>query len=272
MQEFLAPILFRVQNVFTVLSRELQNINSDNIIYLVINGGGVFFGFYFISRYFRAYILRLGFFIFGALVLWNVSARASILHSFDFYSGLGMIIPQLEIVEITYLLLKERTLFVYNQFVGLIILLVSPFVWLYKRFNRLFNYFKAKQEEKRYKNEEFAKQQKRAWEEEQRRYDKKAQEEFRQRESKREEKQQKREEEKKQYQQKQTKQEEKTKSRWDSTNPYEVLGIDENATASEIKKAYRTLAKIYHPDLSLLNKEEAEEIFKKINSAYESLS
>ena len=40
----------------------------------------------------------------------------------------------------------------------------------------------------------------------------------------------------------------------------------------EIKKAYRLLARIYHPDLALINKKEAEEIFKKINNAYENLN
>ena len=51
---------------------------------------------------------------------------------------------------------------------------------------------------------------------------------------------------------------------------YETLEISENATESEIKKAYRKLARKYHPDV---NKEaSAEEKFKEINAAYEILS
>lgn len=52
---------------------------------------------------------------------------------------------------------------------------------------------------------------------------------------------------------------------------YEVLGIGRNADADEIKRAYRKLAKKYHPDL---NKEDpkAEERFKEVNEAHEILS
>ena len=51
---------------------------------------------------------------------------------------------------------------------------------------------------------------------------------------------------------------------------YEALGVSENASESEIKKAYRKLARQYHPDV---NKDKgAEEKFKEINSAYEILS
>ena len=40
---------------------------------------------------------------------------------------------------------------------------------------------------------------------------------------------------------------------------YEVLGVEKTATDDELKKAYRKLAKKYHPDANLDNKEEAEE-------------
>lgn len=51
---------------------------------------------------------------------------------------------------------------------------------------------------------------------------------------------------------------------------YEVLGLSKGASADEIKRAYRQLAKKYHPDI---NKEPgAEEKFKEINEAYDTLS
>lgn len=52
---------------------------------------------------------------------------------------------------------------------------------------------------------------------------------------------------------------------------YEVLGVDRNASEDEIKKAYRKLAKQYHPDLHPDDKD-AEAKFKEANEAYEVLS
>ena len=52
---------------------------------------------------------------------------------------------------------------------------------------------------------------------------------------------------------------------------YEVLELQKGASEEEIKKAYRRLAKKYHPDLNPGNKE-AEEKMKEVNAAYEILS
>lgn len=57
----------------------------------------------------------------------------------------------------------------------------------------------------------------------------------------------------------------------DKKNYYEILGVERNASADEIKSAYRKLAMKYHPDRNQGN-EEAAEKFKEINEANETLS
>lgn len=56
-------------------------------------------------------------------------------------------------------------------------------------------------------------------------------------------------------------------------NPYTVLGVPENASEEEIKKAYRALSRKYHPDANINNpnKAQAEEKFKEIQQAYQQI-
>lgn len=56
-------------------------------------------------------------------------------------------------------------------------------------------------------------------------------------------------------------------------NPYGVLGVSSDASEEEIKKAYRTLSRKYHPDANINNpnKAQAEEKFKQIQEAYQQI-
>jgi molecular chaperone DnaJ len=57
----------------------------------------------------------------------------------------------------------------------------------------------------------------------------------------------------------------------DKRDYYEVLGVPKDASPEDVKKAYRQLARQYHPDVTKEDPKVAEERFKEISEAYEVL-
>ncbi len=57
------------------------------------------------------------------------------------------------------------------------------------------------------------------------------------------------------------------------SDPYKVLGLERGASDEEVKKAYRTLSRKYHPDANINNpnKAQAEEKFKEVQAAYDQI-
>ena len=53
-------------------------------------------------------------------------------------------------------------------------------------------------------------------------------------------------------------------------DPYKVLGLPRNASDEDVKRAYRTLAKKYHPDLNPGDQEAARKM-KEVNEAYDQI-
>ena len=273
MVEIINNVIARVGNFISVLTNELTPIFPYEIL---LSGMLWLVVFYFISRWFKAYIIRVILFILGVSLFYDVMGRSHIITSVDFYISIALFVPHISMVELTYLIIKERTLFLVDRTIEIFLLLISPFIWVYEKILNIFQFFKSKQEEREnkkaeqeYYKEEFRREQERAYQKEQEKYN--------QQDKQRQQEEQERTDNKKQYRykkkekQQQPKEEPKSYSRWDSSNPYEVLGISENSTKQEIKKAYRNLAKIYHPDLTFSKKEEYTIILQKINKAYESL-
>jgi hypothetical protein len=153
-----------------------------------------------------------------------------------------MILPQLEIVEITYLLLVEKLLFIF-----------SPIIWLFNLGKNIFDFFQIKQEEKTYNKN------KSEYEEKSRQYHHKQKQQHKKQEPPKQEK---------------PKVKKKTYEWWESPNNYERLQLKDGASKSDIEKAKKRLRKLYHPDLVFMDEEKRKKhtiIFQNVTNAYDKL-
>jgi len=208
-------------------------------------------------------------------VVWNAMGRDSILFQVDIYVGMAMLLPHIEIVEITYLIIKEKFYRLYYKVVNLIRTILSPLFWSYDKTQQAYYFFKSKSDERKYRQEQqkYEEQSKQHFEQEQQRRNKEY--EYQQNEQEKRYKKQEQEQREKRYKQKQEDTEENESVYEDefkqffSNSYYEVLGVSKNDNFDTIKKKYRALVFQYHPDKNNEEQEKYTEIMQKINKAYD---
>ena len=98
MLEIINNITTRVSNFVSVLTNELTPIFPYEILL-----GGLFWlvAFYFMSRWFKAYIIRVILFILGVSLFYDVMGRSHIITSVDFYISIALFVPHISMVELT---------------------------------------------------------------------------------------------------------------------------------------------------------------------------
>jgi len=293
-------ILSLLEHIISVVNYELKTADLFNIFFIGIIEFAVF---YFFSKFAKNIFLKTLIFAFALKVLFDTVQDNSILTEPLIFATFGLIAPHFDIFSKLIQSIRNISLALYKRVQIVIGYISIPFKWianfftflkhLFKKTSKNNNQNKSDYEEKSYKNyynekssqnhkkEQQQSKQKNSYSYQQyqeSQKQKKSSSNKQQNNHKQEKKEQQQKSHQKSYNQKQSQNNssssnsgKKSYSRWDSTNVYEVLGIRENANQKEIKKAFRNLAKIYHPDLTQDKKEQHKIIFQKINNAYKKL-
>lgn len=240
-------------DVLNIVFNELHSVGIN----LLITASIVMTISYAISNFFKWAPFRIIILLIAYAIISNILRQDVILFNLNLYVGLGMAYPHLQFVHLLAYRIWYGILDFYEKLKDFLYAVSRPFVFVYFQFVRLKAYYNARTEQKHYSGENEQNYQ-----------------EFRQRgfndDYRRSEQQYHRREEQSSHREKRGEQQSET-SRWDSHDPYVVLDLSRTATPDEIKKQYRKLQKLYHPDLTQTKKEEYTRISQKINAAYSKL-
>lgn len=247
---------------------------------LLIVGGVIFLVTMYISSLFRWAGFRILILLFAFAMLSDILRQRVILFDLDLYVALGIATPHLRPAHEMLLRLWYRLVEIYRRVIAILIEISRPFVKAYEMVMNLYRYFRQKVEQRDSSNQSqtgsseshgYRQQQgfgsssksRQGSQNRQKKQDSSGQGY----QKSHQEQSSSRKEEKRSEEQKSNRSN-STTSRWESDDPYVVLGISRTATADEIKKQYRSLLKQYHPDMSQDDKQEHTQITQKLNWAY----
>ena len=273
--------------ILEFINKFIKILASDNILhlswiaYLILSL--TFLVPFYISKWFEHIFFRIILILIGLSFLeqWN---HQTITRDFNFLIGIALIVP-----HIKYFFIYARNIifailmFIYDLFIQLKNATINTyffFITIYYKILRLINWFiniffviKVFMDEinERFKNKSSQKEQEQNYQE----YSSKSEYKEQKQNSNNERAY---EDFKKSHGYNESKKEESTKQKVDerykqfySSSPYEVLGVKPSDDFSIIKKSYRALVRIYHPDLNPQNIELFTEITQNLNNAYEKL-
>lgn len=233
-------------------------------IWLLIIASIIFMISAVISNLFKWAPFRIIILLIAYAIISEILRQDVILFNLNLYVGLGIAYPHLQFVHLLAYRIWYGILDFYEKLKDFLYAISRPFVFVYFQFVRLKAYYDTRTEQKHYSGENEQNYQ-----------------EFRDRgfndDYRRSEQQYHRREEQSSQRENKHKSDEKhgeqhnETSRWDSHDPYVILDLSRTATPEEIKKQYRKLQKLYHPDLTQTKKEEYTRISQKINAAYSKL-
>jgi len=242
---------------------ETLSVYFEIAVALLTYGGIVFFISAFISKFFKWAPFRILLLWFSIVLLGEVLQSEQILFNINLYIALGMAAPHIKFAHILAYRIYYGAIDFYHRLVEIFYMLLRPFIFVYGQYARFRAYYDARGQQ--------------GQQEQERNY-----EEFRQREGFNDYRRSREQQSHHRQEHSSNKEETHTPggnsgsrqsqtSRWDSPDPYTVLDISRDATAQEIKKQYRKLQKLYHPDLTQTKKEEYTRISQQINAAYSKL-
>lgn len=242
--------------IITRLIREVINVSLQKLIIIIL----LFAVPFYFSKKAQSTFFHLLYSISGIYILFHLRGEISF-YNVQLLVALGLLIPQVRFMKqfvidsiFTAKMMTANTYYFFITIYYKIVRILNWFQSTYKTLNIFFTTFSFKKQEYRYKEKEYK---------EQKSYYKKQEKFYEEKEQKSESKQSYKEESKKDYGE---------YERFYSDNAYIVLGVsiddDFNPT---IKKAYRKLVRIHHPDLNPDNIKQATEITQLINKAYEKL-
>ncbi len=285
--------------ILDFINKFIKILTSDSILhlnwmaYLVL--ALVFLVPFYISKWFEHIFFRIIFVLIGLTYLeqWG---QQTITRDFNFLIGMGFIVPH---IKYFFVYVKNIVFSILMFFVNLFIQLKNAtvntyffFITIYYKILRLINWFinvffvikvLIENINERFKNKSEQKEYKQNYQEYSNKSEYKEEKQSYQDYSKSEQKQNSNNEKayedfKKSHGYNESKKEESTKQKVDerykqfySSSPYEVLGVKPSDDFLIIKKSYRALVRIYHPDLNPQNIELFTEITQNLNNAYEKL-